>query len=380
MAAASAAGPPFVILGHPAGRRIELFQRALAELGRPPARVVGYRDLLTDRVRLPEVVPPGAVVRIESPGRDFETERRLIAAGAAAVGAAGALTPEAAARLTFDKGRLRHGRLWYRGLCRLLDQVTAQLAACPPHRLMNHPDDIVAMFDKPRSHARLARHGVPVPPSLGPVASFDALRARMRATGYQRVFVKPRYGSSAAGVVAYRHHRGHHQATTTVEMVRQDGELRLYATRRIRTYTAPGEIAALIDALCREGVHVEAWLPKAGIEGRTFDLRVVVIDGVARHTVVRKSRTPMTNLHLLNERGDRDPVVARMGAARWAAAQRACEAAAACFPRSLYAGLDLLITPDFRRHAVLEINAFGDLIPGILHAGRDTYTTEILAL
>jgi hypothetical protein len=45
-------------------------------------------------------------------------------------------------------------------------------------------------------------------------------------------------------------------------------------------------------------------MPKAGIDGRTFDLRVLVIAGRARHAVARLSRGPMTNLHLLNERGD----------------------------------------------------------------------------
>ena len=44
-------------------------------------------------------------------------------------------------------------------------------------------------------------------------------------------------------------------------------------------------------------------MPKAGLAGHVFDLRVVVIAGRARHAVVRMSRGPMTNLHLLNRRG-----------------------------------------------------------------------------
>jgi hypothetical protein len=52
----------------------------------------------------------------------------------------------------------------------------------------------------------------------------------------------------------------------------------------------------------------------------------------------------------------------------------------ACFPASMYAGLDLLLTPGFRRHAVLEVNAFGDLLSGVLHDGADTYEAELRAL
>jgi hypothetical protein len=51
-----------------------------------------------------------------------------------------------------------------------------------------------------------------------------------------------------------------------------------------------------------------------------------------------------------------------------------------CFPGSLYAGIDLLIANGFRKHAILEVNAFGDLLPNVLWNGRDTYTAEIEAV
>jgi len=136
----------------------------------------------------------------------------------------------------------------------------------------------------------------------------------------------------------------------------------------------------LIDALCRHRVHVEQWLPKAGFDNRTFDLRVVVIAGRACHTVARLSRSPMTNLHLLNERGDQDAVRERVGWPAWEAAMRNFELAMECFPGSLYAGIDLLFTPGHRRHVVIEVNAFGDLLPGVLWRGQETYATELRAM
>ena len=55
-----------------------------------------------------------------------------------------------------------------------------------------------------------------------------------------------------------------------------------------------------------------------------------------------------------------------------------CERALAfCFPRSLYAGFDVLIEPDFRTARILEVNAFGDLLPRVLHEGSDTYEWEL---
>jgi hypothetical protein len=376
------AGPPIVLIGSPGCRRVELFQEALARLGRPPARLVPYTDLLTGCVALPKVVPPGAVVRIESPGKEFEVERLLLAEGAEAAEAEGCARlslPEVEA-LSFERGRLLPSRQWYLGFCRALGRIERELAACLPHRLMNRPADIAAMFDKPGCHARLTRAGVAVPRSLGLVRSYDELIERMRRCCCARVFVKLAHGSSASGVVAYQTNGARHHATTTVEMARQGGELRLYNSRRLQIYQDPREIAALIDALCGHRAHVEEWVPKAGIEGRVFDLRVVVIRGRARHVVARLSRGPMTNLHLLNDRGDPVAGRARMGENAWAAALATCERAMGCFPGSHYAGIDLLIAAGFRRHAVLEVNAFGDLLPGVLRDGLDTYAAELLAM
>jgi len=286
--------------------------------------------------------------------------------------------------LSFERGRILYPRQWYLGYCATLRLIELQLAECPPPRplpqWMNSPAEIALMFDKIACHQSLGSRGGPGAPRFGGVGSFGELGGRRKERNWRRVFVKLAYGSSASGVVAYQTDGRRHQATTTVETARRDGELRLYNSRRIRVYRDWREIAELIDALCRHRVHVEQWLPKAGFDNRTFDLRVVVIAGRACHTVARLSRSPMTNLHLLNERGDEDAVRERVGRAAWDAAMLDCERAMECFPESLYAGVDLLFTPDFRRRAVIEVNAFGDLLPGVFWQGQETYAAELRAM
>jgi hypothetical protein len=373
----------FVVIGNPGSRRIEMFQAALAGRRLPAARVVSYLDLLSGKERLTQSIRDGAVVRIESPGKDFDVERALIAAGAeVADGDEGFdhISAQSARNLSFERGRILFPLQWYLGYCATLRLIERQLIECPPHRLMNSPAEVALMFDKIACHDLLSSRGVPVARSLGAVNSFDDLAERMREQNRRRVFVKLAYGSSASGVVAYQTDGRRYQATTTVEMLRLNGELRLYNSRRIRVYRDWREIAELIDALCRHRVHVEQWLPKAGFEDRTFDLRVVAIAGRACHTVARLSRSPMTNLHLLNERGDVNAVRERIGQAAWDAAMRNCERAMECFPGSLYAGIDLLFTPDHRRQAVIEVNAFGDLLPGVFWQGQETYAAELLAI
>jgi hypothetical protein len=115
----------------------------------------------------------------------------------------------------------------------------------------------------------------------------------------------------------------------------------------------------------------------------------------------------MTNLHLGNPRGDAEAFLAAISPEAWETARGVCERAAALFPKSLTTGVDLLIAPSGMRlgpsatrgslapkpkpkrtaptkarspFAILEINAFGDLLPGVLHDGHDTYSSAIGAV
>lgn len=355
----------FVLIAGANDRRVALFQAALARCGLPAAEAVSYADVFAGGDTLATRLHGVDVVRIESPGKDAEANRLLMAHGAALTG--GDVYPE-------EKGRMFDAAQWYAGFKAAMSHIEAAL---PSHvRLMAHPRESALMFDKTASRQHLADAGVPVPPYLGAPTGYHDLLAMMRAKDTARVFIKLRYGSSASGAVAYRISGDRHQAVTTVEQA--DGHL--YNTRRLRVLTNQADIAALVDALGRYPLHVERWIPKAGISGRAFDLRVVVIAGRACHTVVRMSDTPMTNLHLLNARSDAEELRRRMSPAAWDAAMATCECALAAFPHSLYAGVDLLIEAGYRRHHVLEVNAFGDLLPNVFHQGVDTYTHEIHAV
>lgn len=216
----------------------------------------------------------------------------------------------------------------------------------------------------------LSDAGVPVPfsPTSGvaaPVRGWADVRQLMAAAGMRRVFVKLAHGSSASGVLAVETASGGRvQATTSVE---RDERGRLFNSLRVRRYTTEAEVAAIVDALAPDNLHVERWLPKASLHGRSADLRIVVVGGRATHAVVRTGRSPMTNLHLGGARGDL--AAARLAiesaGARWSEVLTLCERAAACFPGFSRVGVDLLPVIGWRRFAIGEVNAFGDLLPGL---------------
>lgn len=231
------------------------------------------------------------------------------------------------------------------------------------------PDVVGVMFDKWQTHLRLAEVGVARPESWLLPPSWPALREVLPEQG--RWFLKPLHGSSGSGVCAFRWHRDRMQLTAPIQLVRDSEGVQLFNSLRVRTFARPRDIGDILGDLLPAGMIGEAWLPKARVGGRELDLRVVVIAGEARHLVVRTSRHPITNLHLGNQRGDVDELVSAHGGEAVEGCRRLAERAMEAFPEALFAGVDVLLGRDGRPW-VLEVNAFGDLLPGVTHRGEDT--------
>ncbi|MEW2140147.1 STM4014 family protein [Streptomyces sp. NPDC005409] len=349
--------PRWAVVGNPENRRVALFTRAVLGAGLPAPRVVPWTSVLREGGA---AFAPDELVRLDSPGENTEVDRAL--------------------RGLEDATRVEGGARWYA-------RFTAAVRSLTGGVRLDDPDELAVLFDKRHCHRTLDTAGVPVPrsPTSGdgtPVRGWEDVRALMDAHGMPRAFVKLAHGSSASGVVAVETAgRGRIRAVTSVE-TSEDG--RLYNSLRVRRLTSERETAALVDALAPDGLHVERWWPKASLAGRAADLRVVVVAGRATHAVVRTSRSPMTNLHLGGQRGDLSAVVEAAGP-RWAEALDVCERAAACFPGTLCVGVDLLPAVGWRRFAVAEVNAFGDLLPGLTGLpgggaeGLDTYAAQVAA-
>ncbi|WP_372454609.1 STM4014 family protein [Streptomyces buecherae] len=372
------------------GRRVALFTAAARAAGLAAPRVVGWSRVL----RAGAVFAPGETVRIDSPGEDMAVEGAL--------------------RGVDDPTRVEGTARWYARFTSATMEV-ADAARAAGAQLLDDPGELTVLFDKRRCHGVLRAAGVPVPPSptsrapatplrvrstsaggagavesagpCAPVRGWDDVRALLTGPGgLRRAFVKLAHGSSASGVLAVEWAGpGRVSARTSVERS-PDG--RLFNSLRVRRYATEAEVAALVDALAPDGLHVERWLPKASQRGRAADLRIVVVGGRATHAVVRTSRSPMTNLHLGGARGELAAARAATEAAGvvWGEVLGLAERAAACFPGTLCVGVDVLPGTGWRRFAVGEVNAFGDLLPrltglpGSGAEGLDTYGAQIAAV
>ncbi len=368
---------PYFCLWNPESPRAVCFNASVFDRSRELPRSMSWADFLQGS---PLPAPTGStIVRIESPGKNWPVEKALLQRGAARMtaGEHDHLSWEEACALEDDPGRVNASRQHHLGFRDCLNQVQLHFKDSGA-RWMQHPEDIAIMCDKAACHTHLAIAKVRVTPALGLVTGFDDLMACMDAAGINRVFVKLCHGSSASGTVALeRAGGGRMQAFSTARMVEQNGRVVLYNWRKITRHTDPSEIRRLVDAVCRHRAHAEVWLPKAGWQGRRFDVRIVVVAGRARQVVARLADGPFTNLQFGARRASAEELRAHLGQDAFTRMCEEAERAMACFPRSLYGGVDVLLHAHTHQPHIVEVNAFGDLLPGVLHEGRTTYDWEV---
>lgn len=355
----------------PSGRRrLQALQAALALQGMPPPQVFDYATLLDAPQAFIDAARDAVAVKLDSPGADNLVHDAFVRRGLSFVGGSFADGTQAMPRM---HGELVDTHLRYAGFADLLRHLAQAL---PGVRWLNTPDDILRMCDKWRCQQALGAAGVDTPAILGLVEGHDHLQSMLDASGHDRVFIKARHGSSAAGVVAYRRHRdGRIVACTTAEARHVEGRTRLFNRLSLQRYTRTDEIAALVDALAAQGAYAEAWVakPRASTDpARHFDLRVVACSGDARQRVARLSCGPMTNLHLGNRR---DGIEALLDAGATARVERAVSRASTAFPDSRCIGFDLIPLRD--RCVFLEANAFGDDLQDVMWEGRDACDDQV---
>ena len=188
---------------------------------------------------------------------------------------------------------------------RQLLQTLADDPTAASLRYLNTPAAILCALDKKTCKRRLK--GLRVTPELpDEIHDLSGLLAQMDVRGKHAVFIKPRYGAGAGGIIALRRHPANGQCIAYTSLRAVDG--RLYNTSRTHRITDMATLGAYVDQILSGDAIVEEWISKASIAEDNYDLRVVCQLGGVKHIVVRCSKGPITNLHLNNNARQLDAI------------------------------------------------------------------------
>ena len=346
-----------IIIGNPENRRVQEFQNS-APVDWMRSECISWKSLFTEPNLAQQRLQEASQIRIDSPGENDEVLHRLIHCGGQ--------------HRKLDHGEIGYLREQYDGLCKMLDLIESMVPRPQsPSIFQNAPQDIKVMFDKWASHQRFEAAKLPRPATTIAPPDSDGFR-QFREQFSRRLFLKPRYSSSASGVCAYRWCGDREQLIAPIAIRKSGTNVQFFNSLKVRHYVKPSDINAILNHLLPQGMIAEKWIRKQTISGKRFDFRILVIAGEARHIVARKSIHPMTNLHLGNERADLAVIRQTIGDRVLENCNRLAERATQCFPNSLYAGVDVLV-PSKGEPLICEINAFGDLLPNLLHRGETAY-------
>jgi glutathione synthase/RimK-type ligase-like ATP-grasp enzyme len=346
-----------VVVATPGDKRTRALGAAVERLGFPSPTWISWAEAIVSPGQVGAAGKHGDLLRIDSPGADPTTWHALAGQG-------GGTT-------SIPQGQWRPGAAWFRGLERVLAAINAGAAHLRPTHPIGH---ILTMTDKWLCQKRLESAGVATPPAFLAPSTVAAVRDRLAAQRWPAVFVKPRFGSSGAGVLAWRRSGTSEQLITPAAL---HGDV-LINDKHLHTYEERASIDRVLAIVLADAALVQRWIPKAGTAGGPFDLRVLVIDGVVAQRVGRVGRGPITNLHLDARRAEPETLLAGFPGAL-ARVDALCLAAAAGFPGHRAIGIDVLIDPRGRPH-VVECNAWGDFLPGLLVDGQDSYELQLRGL
>jgi glutathione synthase/RimK-type ligase-like ATP-grasp enzyme len=300
--------------------------------------------------------------KVDPPSEDAAVTEALIARGWRLSGSDG-LAPRP---LSYGELAFQHWR--FAGFADVMSRLERQLGTL---RLLNPVHDILVMCDKWACQNHLLQCGAPVPELMGEVSSLDEFDEHFPARLFPAVFVKARFGSSAAGVIALRRHPDGRAIAYTSARIDSDGQI--FNHLKVSRYIQRESIALLFEKLAAQGAYAERWIPKPRVpadRSACYDLRVVAACGKARQRVARISRSPMTNLHLGSRRASPD----WLNDLQTLALEHATASAAGAFANSRCIGFDVNLR-DCKPY-IFEANAFGDLLPGLQYDRATTYDDQ----
>lgn len=357
------------IIGVINGRRVQSFKRIAENFGYT-VQLFSYQQFI-EAPLIDTRIP--TTIRVESPGEDFNTDKYLLTQGISA----DMISEHHIKQLKFDKGIIQYTKQWYLGWQIILQHIEEKVRHAKNMSFMNKPHAIAMMFDKLKCQKHLFNHGISIPQNLGRIDSYDHLQALVKRHRLGRLFIKPLYGSSASGVMAYQtNSSGKASIISSIELDQSTDSPCLYNNLKLKRYNNLHDIKTIINMMSHNAIFAEAWIPKKSAQNMVSDVRVLVINYRACHFVLRKSTTPITNIHLGNSKAGINEAIALWGQELVDQITLTAQNAAQTLSGVFYCGIDIAVGTNNRPY-VLEINAFGDLLLGVKHQGLDPYQRQL---
>jgi len=278
-------------------------------------------------------------------------------------------------RLDLNKGELRYPTQYFIGYKKLLESIRTIKASCKAKAWLTCPEEIAEIFDKAALYRKYDQLKIPQPETRTKVERFEEVYDFVRSHQSSGVYLKHRFGSTGSGMLCLRLVQDKLYCWSTFAANR--GKWTHLLNPAISRNVA--DIKKLSDYVIGEGAILQAAIKKAQIGGVPFDCRFIVINNKVPFVVVRKNRSPFTNLNL---GGQRDTMKALQSVIPCWLIQEAIECCIeiARYHKQFMIGVDIIFDRRKENFYVLESNAFGGFFPNLSRCGRSVLKWELDAI
>lgn len=365
----------FLLIGDLRGRRIKAFTQCLKDLNIYNYKVISWMEILDDISIFQSNLKENTIVKLEPPEKDLEIYRKFLIKGEEK----GIICKEKIMKLDFSKYPIVAPAQWYEGFKVVLQDMKKIVHAVDFNIfLMNDFEDVINMMDKSRTYDLLEKHmknsEFYLPKRLEMPKSYKELR-EIYGNQLMKCFIKLRYGSGSTGILAYSNHpkRGEEKVFTSLNFQKSNGEKMFFSNYRVNCFKEREVVEELMNWVLNNGAHMEKWIPKSTYKGYAFDTRAFVLEKKSSYLLSRLSKSPITNLHLKNQRKESNEIFEEKDLKRVA---KASEDVMKIFSNSLYAGIDVVTSNSYRPY-IIDVNPFGDLFHHLLGTKENIYYLEI---
>lgn len=242
---------------------------------------------------------------------------------------------------------------------------------------LNEPNAILNVLNKKVCKKILLNNNIATTPMLDDnITDIKGLRKLLLDKKVRNVFIKPKYGSGAAGIIAYRINFKKNEEIIYTSIKNYNGKW--VNTKKIEKISGREKIEEIVNFVLYNEHIIEKWIPKSKLKDISYDLRVVYQFGKIVFMVARGSKSPVTNLHLNNQAISIEDL--NLSQETIYKISNLCERAMKCFKGLNYAGIDILLKGRNLEPIIIEINGQGDLIYKDIFEENNIYKEQIIRM
>ena len=361
----------FLIIGDNKGRRIKTFTDCLKNKGIYNYSVMDWTEVLKDRKELEKNIKKSNIVRIEPPEKNTDIYKLFLD-----IGAESGEFQKDNVNNNYNENIIISPKSWFKGVEHTFLVIDKLIKENKDILSMCDLKEALVMMDKSKTYEFLEGKGKNyyLPEKMPEYRNYDEFFEENK-NNFIKCFIKLRYGSGSTGVIAYSNNPKikEEKIFTSLNYSKENGNKTFFSTYNVKSYTDKKVIRDMINWVIENGAHVEKWIPKLVYEKKGFDTRVFVLDKKSEYLLSRLSNSPITNLHLKNERKESEEFLKKN---ETDIIKKASEEVMSLFSKSLYSGVDIILANNLKPY-VIDVNPFGDLFYNLTGTDKNVHYREI---